>query len=354
MVRLSEEARATRAADKALRAAAIQAERQIAADRREAEAARKASRTAASTAGWIKETSAERRTRITQEKADRGRAQARRRANPKAARLEQAAAVAGVPEIQRDPAILDVVAVPRLPGQATPIAETVRKLTRVEVLQRSGVLEAHEAAACEWYAGVHALAFDTIGCTANYEGRSGGGFGAMDLLARHAAQAHAREDYRMACEHVPAQYRGIFEAVVCRNETLASVAAAAFDAKRSQGESKVRSAVKLCANLLYGRIAPLLNVPELAVPARPSAPKAPEARPTAAAELLVPQLRAAIARAREGAIIPTHLFIAPMTLRALGREMGEDLAAAGAEFDGLAIEIREKWNWGLLLGEQAA
>src|SRR5438045_4137110 len=102
-----------------------------------------------------------------------------------AARITQAAAVAGVPKSQRNPDGLVLHQVPQIGNEPTPIKETVRKLTCIERLARGGVLEPHEAAACEWYADRHTLGYDTISCTANYEGRSGGGgIGAYDLLAR--------------------------------------------------------------------------------------------------------------------------------------------------------------------------
>ena len=116
--------------------------------------------------------------------------------------LANTAALVGLPDAQRGHAIA-IAEAPQIGTEPSPIKETIRKLTRVELLARSGVLEPHEKAACEWFADAHALAFDTVGCTANYEGRGGGGFGAMDLLARYSAQARARDDYRLACTFIP-------------------------------------------------------------------------------------------------------------------------------------------------------
>lgn len=319
------------------------------ADKRQRKQAEAAAR-AASRVIWIGETAEERKDRLEQEKAERGRAKARRRADPALARLTDAASAAGVPDAQRDPSALGLVKAPRIAGYTSSADETVRKFTRVEILERSGVLERHEAAACEWFADVAALAWDTVGCTANYAGASGGGMDTFDLLARNHAQVRAREDYAMALEHIPAQYKGVFEAVVCRNETISGVAARAFDNKRSQAENKVRAAVKLCANQLYGRIAPLLGMPGL--DDRRPAPSRAEEQPAAAAPIgggpsLSDQVRDAAARATEAGVRPDTLAVAPWVRDVLVRETGD-----GELFEGLTIIVREEWVWGWLLGRR--
>jgi hypothetical protein len=48
--------------------------------------------------------------------------------------------------------------------------KTVRKLTRIELLARSGLLTQEQALVCGWYAERHEAGFQTIGCTANYAG----------------------------------------------------------------------------------------------------------------------------------------------------------------------------------------
>ena len=189
-------------------------------------------------------------------KGDRGASPAKIEAR-RLRRIVDVAATAGLPEAQRDPGAL-VIEATVIDDQPRPIRETVRKLTRVEKLLRSGVLEKHEAVACEWYAAVHAMAFDTVGCTANYDVGGGGHPGSGDLLARYASQGEARADYHLACEYVPSEYRALFEAIVCRNEAISGVAKAMFDKGRSQREALARATLKLCANRLYAGLGPLL------------------------------------------------------------------------------------------------
>lgn len=91
---------------------------------------------------------------------------------------------------------------------------TVRRLTRVERLTRAGVITLDQALACEWYSGAYELGFQTVGCTANYMGAGGGGFGSGDLLARYKAQGEARANYHYARQAIPSHLIGLFEAIV--------------------------------------------------------------------------------------------------------------------------------------------
>ncbi len=92
--------------------------------------------------------------------------------------------------------------------------KTVRKLTRVERLQKADVITAEQALACEWYASAYELGFQTVGCTANYSGAGGGGFGSSDLFARYKAQGEARDNYRYARSAIPRALLPLFEQVV--------------------------------------------------------------------------------------------------------------------------------------------
>lgn len=92
--------------------------------------------------------------------------------------------------------------------------KTVRKLTRIERLARAKIINADQLLACEWYASAYELGFQTIGCTVNYLGAGGGGFGAGDLFSRYSAQAEARENYHYARQAIPRRLLGIFEHVV--------------------------------------------------------------------------------------------------------------------------------------------
>jgi len=92
--------------------------------------------------------------------------------------------------------------------------KTVRRLTRVERLTRAGVITVDQQAACEWYSDAYELGFQTVGCTANYMGAGGGGFGAADLFSRYKAQGDARANYFYARQAIPNHLLGLFEAIV--------------------------------------------------------------------------------------------------------------------------------------------
>jgi hypothetical protein len=282
-------------------------------------------------------------------------------------KIVDAARVAGVPDAQRNTDQLELAQVPSIGNGPTPIKETVRRLTSIERLKRSGVLEPHEAAACEWYADRYALGFDTIKCTANYEGGgSGGGDGCFDLVARYSAQMHAREDYHWAKSFIPAQYVILFEAIVCRGEVISGIATQVFNLQRSQAENKTRIALKFCANLLHTGIASQLPIdapapPRLEqVPATPTPPSdeaEPGRRGSICADLDEQLLRATYAGAGVGCIL-----IAPMTLMMLFKELGVDCpsdpaalaAIEGLTYAGVPLEVRLGWPWGYVFGGDAA
>jgi hypothetical protein len=177
--------------------------------------------------------------------------------------VRRIAAATGLPDAQRDPGGLAIVKVPQIGTEPRTAERTVRKLSRVEMLRRSGVLDPHEADACEYYADTAALAWDTVRCTANYAlGGGGGGASAPDHLAAKTIEiADARDDYRFAERFIPQQYIRLFEAVICRNETIGTVAGVVYgELGRSQREEKVRRIVKLCANLLHTGVGHRLTI----------------------------------------------------------------------------------------------
>jgi hypothetical protein len=97
---------------------------------------------------------------------------------------------------------------------------TIRKLTRVEMLARSGLLNAEQAMVCSWYQERHELGFQTVGGTANYAGAGGGTAGSCDLLARYKDQAEARADYQYARQAIPQHLLSVFEDVVIGNARM--------------------------------------------------------------------------------------------------------------------------------------
>lgn len=108
---------------------------------------------------------------------------------------------------------------------------TVRRLTRIERLVKLGIIDKDQAIACQWYADQHCIGYDTVGCTANYDGAGGGGGGAPDF-ARSKAQYIARENFAYARLGIPPELVTLFDQVtlgflgendfrtVTKNETL--------------------------------------------------------------------------------------------------------------------------------------
>lgn len=134
---------------------------------------------------------------------------------------------------------------------------TVRRLTRIERLVRSGTIQRNEAAACEAYADWHALGYDTIGCTPNYLGAGGGGFGPRDLWARYRAQSEARERYLFARAGIPPMLLALFESVVLHGRPMASWRDDER-AGRSQRASRLSNSFRLAAAKLVERVEHLL------------------------------------------------------------------------------------------------
>lgn len=126
--------------------------------------------------------------------------------------------------------------------------KTVRRLTRVELMRKAGVITAEQALACEWYLAAHELGFQTIGCTANYSGAGGGAFGSSDLLARYKVQREARENFRYARLALPAHLAPLFDRIVL----------GPLDVRTLTNVERLR--FSLAAFLLQGQIGHLLAI----------------------------------------------------------------------------------------------
>ncbi len=133
--------------------------------------------------------------------------------------------------------------------------ETIRRLTRVEKLRRAGTIAPHEAEACQWYANVFAMGYDTIGCTADYQGSGVRGGRGYCLASQYAEQQEARTDYGFARSAIPPDILPMFEKVVLMGEPIA-------DASGAKGRALERATAifRLGANLLHGRIAHRLEI----------------------------------------------------------------------------------------------
>jgi len=92
--------------------------------------------------------------------------------------------------------------------------QTIRRKTHIQILAARKVITLEQAPILQWYADQHEAGFGTVGCTANYGGAGGGGFGSHDLLARYGEQQIARDNYHFARKAIPPHCRAMFERVV--------------------------------------------------------------------------------------------------------------------------------------------
>jgi len=92
--------------------------------------------------------------------------------------------------------------------------QTLRKLTHIRILAARKVIALEQVGLLQWYADQHEQGYATVGCTANWGGTGGGGFGPKDLMARYGEQQTARENYHFARMSIPPRYRAMFENVV--------------------------------------------------------------------------------------------------------------------------------------------
>jgi hypothetical protein len=127
--------------------------------------------------------------------------------------------------------------------------KTIRKKTRIERMVIAGLIDKDQQNACEWYANAFELGYATVGCTANYCGAGGGGFGSSDLFARYKAQQEAREDYAYARKAIPGDYLKLFDYVLFGHEP---------DFKALP--EHMRNSISLAAWLLHGQIGHMLLI----------------------------------------------------------------------------------------------
>src|SRR6185369_11892941 len=126
--------------------------------------------------------------------------------------------------------------------------KTVRKKTRIELLHHAGIIDADQVLACEFYLSAYELGYQTIGCTANYMGAGGGGFGSSDLLARYKAQSEARENFQYAKHAIPGHLRNTFDRIVIGPMDIRTIT------------NQQRLEFSLAAFLLHGQIGHMLAI----------------------------------------------------------------------------------------------
>ncbi len=102
--------------------------------------------------------------------------------------------------------------------------ETIRRYTKIEKLERAGVIDKREALACEWYATAHAMRFDTVGITARYGCASGGGCTNFDHLPKTREQEEAFRNFEFARQAINPFFLPMFERVVLHGRPLGKLA----------------------------------------------------------------------------------------------------------------------------------
>ena len=102
--------------------------------------------------------------------------------------------------------------------------KTIRRLTRIEKLERRKVLSPREAQACEWYARAHAARYDMVGVTSRYGEGCGGGKTNFDHLPKSREQWDALDHYDNARAAIPAMLLPMFERIVIEGRPLGKLA----------------------------------------------------------------------------------------------------------------------------------
>ena len=99
--------------------------------------------------------------------------------------------------------------------------KTVKRVSHIETLVNRRTLTQRQGQLCQWYADQREIGYATVGCTANYCGAGGGGFGAGDLLARYREQMIARNNYSEARHSIDMRLLPMFERVVIGGWSMA-------------------------------------------------------------------------------------------------------------------------------------
>lgn len=101
---------------------------------------------------------------------------------------------------------------------------TLRRKPKIDQLRDRGVINAREAAACEWYARMHAARYDTLGITANYEGVGGRSSTGFCHGPKTRAQIEAFVHFEYARAGINRFILPMFERVVLHGRPLGKLA----------------------------------------------------------------------------------------------------------------------------------
>jgi hypothetical protein len=99
--------------------------------------------------------------------------------------------------------------------------KTVKRMSHIDKLVARRTLTMRQGQLCQWYADQREIGYATVGCTANYCGAGGGGFGSSDLLARYSEQAIARNNYSEARQSIDLRLLPMFERIVIAGWSMA-------------------------------------------------------------------------------------------------------------------------------------
>lgn len=97
---------------------------------------------------------------------------------------------------------------------------TLRRKPKIDELVTRKVINREEAAACAWYARMHAARYDTTGVTPNYNGAGGRSSTNFDHLPKTRQQQEAYEHFEYARAGINPFVVGMFERVVLHGRPL--------------------------------------------------------------------------------------------------------------------------------------
>lgn len=98
---------------------------------------------------------------------------------------------------------------------------TIRRKPKIDELKDRGLINAQEAAACQWYRDAHAMRYDTLGVTARWGG-AGGNNGRRDFdhMPKTPEQQIAYVNFEFARAGINRFILGMFERVVLHDRPL--------------------------------------------------------------------------------------------------------------------------------------
>lgn len=159
----------------------------------------------------------------------------------------------GLPEIQRDIGLVEIIDTPALAKAGARADKTVRKLTRADMLHRSGAIGKHHLAAITRYAESAELAYGSVVRATQY-GEGGGSSPTGSASAAHSRQlnrAYDADRFIAARHMLPLHFRDAFDAVVLENQQIGTVGEQLYPALKSSTISgRMRDMVRVCAAAL--------------------------------------------------------------------------------------------------------